>query len=83
MHGTDEIGTNTANGERERVIGRKRAGPQYQQQIGNRENITIIVTICGDGSSIPPAVIYKGLAFQVRWAGQSCKCIVSKFDIGL
>lgn len=68
IHGTDEVGTNTANGEREWVIGgRKHAGPQYQQWGGNCENITIIVTISGDGSSIPPAVIYKGLAFQVQW----------------
>ena len=68
IHGTDKVGTNTANGEREWVIGgRKHAGPQYQQRGGNRENITIIVTISGDGSSIPPAVIYKGLAFQVQW----------------
>ena len=68
MHGTDGVGTNTANSEREWVIGGwKRAGPQHQQQGGNHENITIIVTILGDGNSIPPAVIYKGLAFQVWW----------------
>ena len=68
MHGTDGVGTNTANSEREWVIGGwKCVGPQYQQQGGNHENITIMVIIPGDGSSIPPAVIYKGLAFQVWW----------------
>jgi hypothetical protein len=44
MYGTDEVRTNLANGEREWVIGWNRSGPQYQQQSGNHENITIIVT---------------------------------------
>lgn len=66
-HGTDEVGTNTHNGERERVMGAHRNGPQYQQRNGTRENITTIVTICADGSASPPAVIFKGQAFQVSW----------------
>ena len=32
------------------------------------ENITVIVTICADGTSLPPAVLFKGQAFQVKWA---------------
>lgn len=67
IYGTDEIGTNPANGEKERVIGGKKNGPQYQQRDGNRENITVIVTICADGTTTPPAVIFKGQAFQVKW----------------
>jgi hypothetical protein len=39
----------------------------YQQRGGTRENITIIVTICADGTSTPPAVIFKGNAYQVKW----------------
>ncbi|KIK26418.1 hypothetical protein PISMIDRAFT_38990, partial [Pisolithus microcarpus 441] len=31
----------------------------YQQQDGNQENITVMVTICTDGETIPPLVIYK------------------------
>lgn len=65
--GVDEVGTNTLNGERERVMGAQKNGPQYQQQSGSRENIMIIETICADGSTIPPAVIFKGAAFQVKW----------------
>jgi hypothetical protein len=65
MYGTDKVGTNPANGEREQVISWNSSGPQYQQQSINHENITIIDTICGDGSSILPAVLYKGLSFQV------------------
>jgi hypothetical protein len=39
----------------------------YQQRSGDRENITVIVTICGDGMTTPPAVIFKGEGFQVSW----------------
>jgi hypothetical protein len=45
----------------------KKKGPQYQQQAGTRENTTVIVTICADGTSIPPTVIFKGAAYQVSW----------------
>jgi hypothetical protein len=41
-------------------------GPQYQQGDGDRENITVLVTICEDGESTPPAVIFKGNAYQVK-----------------
>lgn len=66
-YGVDEFGTQSGTGERERVIGPKKRGPHYQQRSGNCENITVIVTICGDGSSLPPAVIFKGSAYQVQW----------------
>ncbi|TFK17583.1 hypothetical protein FA15DRAFT_317396 [Coprinopsis marcescibilis] len=54
--------------DRERVIGGKRPGPQYQQRTGNRENITVLVPICADGSSLPPGVILKGKGYQVKWS---------------
>jgi hypothetical protein len=66
-YGVDEFGTQTGAGERERVIGPKKHGPHYQQRSGNRENITVIVTICADGTALPPAVIFKGSAYQVQW----------------
>lgn len=66
-YAADESGFQPAGGERERVMGSRKKGPQYQQHDGNRENITIIVTICADGSATPPTVIYKGSAFQASW----------------
>jgi len=66
--GADEIGVLARGSERERVItSRKKKGPQYQQRAGTRENTTVIVTICVDGTSIPPTVIFKGAAYQVSW----------------
>lgn len=66
-YGTDEIGCTPSEGQKERVMGGRKAGPQYQQQGGDRENTTVIVTVCADGTSIPPAVIFKGKGFQVKW----------------
>ena len=38
-----------------------------QQESDSRETITAVVTICADGTSIPPLVIFKGKAFSVKW----------------
>jgi hypothetical protein len=43
------------------------AGPQYQQHAGTRENTTVLMTICADGTALPPAVVFKGQAYQVSW----------------
>ena len=66
-YGADEVGTNPFGGEKEHVMGGKNASPHYQQCNGNHENITLVVSICADGTSTPPAVIFKGQAFQVKW----------------
>ncbi|SJL16830.1 uncharacterized protein ARMOST_20359 [Armillaria ostoyae] len=64
---TDEIGCSESTGQRDRVMGAHDRRPHYQQIGGSRENIMIIVTICADGTSTPPAVIFKGRAYQVNW----------------
>ena len=53
--------------ECERVIGGTRKGPHYQQWSGNRKNITVLVAICADGLSLPPAIIFKGKGFLTKW----------------
>jgi hypothetical protein len=65
--GVDEIGIQGSMGMPERVMGAHKLGPQYQQRDGDRENITVLETICANGMSIPPAVIFKGSAYQVKW----------------
>ncbi|SJK99862.1 uncharacterized protein ARMOST_03173 [Armillaria ostoyae] len=66
-YGTNEIGCSGSTGQRERVMGAHDRQPHYQQIGGSRENVTVIVTICADGTSTPPAVIFKGRAYQVNW----------------
>ena len=49
------------------MIGKKGQTNQHQIREGTRENITVVVSIAADGSSIPPAVIFKGQAFLPQW----------------
>ncbi|KIY60695.1 CENP-B protein, partial [Cylindrobasidium torrendii FP15055 ss-10] len=68
-YGADETGIQSGIGSKERVFGPAGSSVQHQQRSGNRENITVLCTICGDGSAtdVPPTVIFKGNAFQVNW----------------
>jgi len=67
VYGADETGIQSGIGVTERVIGPAGAKMQHQQRSGMRENITVLPTICADGTSIAPTVIYKGEAFQTKW----------------
>ena len=67
IFGSDETGIQQGLGTRQRIIGPKGKKVQHQQRSGDRENITVIVTICADGTSLPPAVIFKGESFQTSW----------------
>jgi len=67
-YGTDEVGIQSHGTECEHVFGARHEGAQYQQCGGTCENTTVLVTICADGTLLPPLMIYKGSAFQVKWA---------------
>ncbi len=67
MCGVDESGFQKGVGQKERVFGAKGKQRQHQQRSGDRENITVIVTICSDGTSTAPAVLFKGEGFQASW----------------
>jgi glycine cleavage system protein P-like pyridoxal-binding family len=81
IYGTDEIGIQTqGGGEHEYVFGARQKAAPYQQRSGTRENITVIVTICADGTSTPPAVIFKGKVFQPEWDDNNplkALCVIS------
>lgn len=51
----------------ERVIGAKGKKIQYQQQAGTRENMMVLVTIGANGMALPPAIIYAGKGYLVKW----------------
>jgi len=68
VYGSDESGFQSGTGSsNEKVIGAAGKRIQHQQKTGNRENITVMVTICADGTSIPPAVIFKGSKYLIKW----------------
>ncbi|KAE9386129.1 hypothetical protein BT96DRAFT_960643 [Gymnopus androsaceus JB14] len=60
FYGGDETGIQSGIGTTEYVVGRKGKGVQHQQRDGNRENITVLPTICADGTNLVPAIIFKG-----------------------
>ena len=65
--GADETGFQPGHGLKHRVIGATKQKIQHEQGDGNKENITVLVAVCADGSSIPPAIIYKGQSFSTNW----------------
>ena len=68
IYGSDEVGIQAqGQGECEFVFGSRTKAAPYQQRSGLHENITVIITICADGSTTPPAVIFKGSAYNIKW----------------
>lgn len=63
----DEIRFNNLSGSPTKVIGYTGKKQQYQQQGANREMTMVLVTICADGTTIPPAMIFKGKGYCVSW----------------
>jgi hypothetical protein len=68
MYGVDETGVQQGLGTKERVYGNPAKTFQHQKRSGGRENITVIATICADGTAlVPPAVIYKAETYHTSW----------------
>lgn len=67
IYGMDESGFPPSNQGRQRVLGRRGTKTQHKQGNANRENVTAIVTICGDGSTLKPTIIFKGKNFMSKW----------------
>jgi hypothetical protein len=70
VFGGDESGLMSGVAQKERAIGPRGRNTQHQICIENRENTTVIVTICADGHALDPILVMKGQGFGVRWADQ-------------
>ena len=68
IYGVDETGIQCGIGGRVHVLGHVGKKDQYQQRSGDWENITVVVCICADGTSLAPAVILKREGYQAAWA---------------
>lgn len=78
LYGFDETGFMPGRGTRSRAFGKAGKGTQHKQESGKRENITALVTICADGTSIPPLVIFKGKSYLAQWVQDNplnCSCV--------
>lgn len=68
VYGFDESGFPFGgDGSKQCIIGRMDTSIQHVQHGGNHENITIIVTICADGTTTHPTVIFKGRKMFSDW----------------
>ena len=66
-YGVDESGFNLGLTGRKRVIGPRGRKGQFNRADGKRENITTIETICADGTSLKPTIIFKGKHLMSKW----------------
>ena len=59
LYQIDETSTPQQLGIKLRVVGPRESRRQHLQESGTKENITILVTICADGTALPPTIIFK------------------------
>jgi hypothetical protein len=67
MYRTDKSGFFPEVGVRARIISGAGKKTQHQLSDSGRENTTVIVTTCVDGTALKPVVIFKGKVYQVKW----------------
>ncbi|KIJ28783.1 hypothetical protein M422DRAFT_189346, partial [Sphaerobolus stellatus SS14] len=67
----DETGFTLSDQGSRRVIGRRGTKRQYQQGSGDRENTTVLVTICADGTALRPTIIFKGHNHMKKWSNNN------------
>lgn len=67
IYGMDESGFPSADQGRSRVIGARGTKVQHKQGGTSRENTTALVTICADGTSLQPTIVFKGKGFKKAW----------------
>lgn len=67
IYGMDESGFPPALQGRQRVVGARGTKTQHKQGGANRENVTALVTICADGTTVKPMVIFKGKNLMKAW----------------
>jgi hypothetical protein len=63
----DETFFSSSHAGRERVITVRGRKVQHQTRGGDREHITVLVTIMANGKSLAPAIIFKGDHYLTSW----------------
>lgn len=67
MYGMDETHMPPEFAQMRRVIAGKGKSVQYEQGGSSWETITVLATICADGSTLRPNVIFKATRFAPEW----------------
>ena len=67
MYGMDETYMPPEFAQMQRVIAGKGKNVQYRQGGSTRETITALITICADGSTLWPNIIFKAKRYAPEW----------------
>ncbi|KIO18089.1 hypothetical protein M407DRAFT_59578, partial [Tulasnella calospora MUT 4182] len=67
IFGMDETGIMLGVGGKQKVVGASGQKIQHMKRDGNRELVTVMVTICADGTKLKEWITLKGKNFQERW----------------
>lgn len=71
IYGMDESGFPPALQGRQRVAGSRGTKTQHKQGGADRQNVTGLVTICADGTTVEPMVIFKGKHLTKKWGNNN------------
>ncbi len=69
----DVIGIQLGLGKRVAALVDRDQKTAYQVEDGNRELVTVIETVCADGSALRPSVIFQGVRRNAEW-GRNNPC---------
>ncbi|KAF9651306.1 hypothetical protein BDM02DRAFT_3184566 [Thelephora ganbajun] len=63
----DEMQANPDGSPTQQVVRESSLHQQHQQSLSNKQMITVIVTICADGTSISPTAVFKAKKVTTSW----------------
>ena len=67
LYGMDETGCPASDQGTRKVVGGRGTKTQHKQGGADRENMTVIITICADGTALHPTIIFKAARFNSAW----------------
>ena len=66
IYNFDESGFPRGKGKKEHVITCPGTKIQHANQDGNRENITVMCTVCADSTVLTPVILFKGERYRAK-----------------
>ena len=79
VYNMDEKGIQLGVGKRVTSIIDRDQKEVYNIEDGNRELVTMIETVCADGSTLPPSAIFKGARINPEWGRTNpanARCVI-------
>jgi hypothetical protein len=71
IYGMDEGAFCKSDQNKEFVVGVRGTKTQHKQGGGSKKNVTAIVTICADGTTTQPTLIYSGLNMMKKFGNNN------------